>query len=639
MRNFRLLAAVCLLFTSILATAQVPTTISDQPYIGPITLSVDASAAPTKLFKAKLTIPVKAGENTFLYPKWIPGEHGPTGPVIDFTGLKFFAKGQPLSWRRDSLEMYAIHVDVPAGVNTIEATLDYTSPEEGGIYTGGATASDKLAVVSWNTLLLYPAGYDAYKITFNASVKIPDGWTLGTALPFANQSGQTYNFKPASLYTLVDSPIITGEYLKVVRLTNPANTPPVEMDIAADSRAALDFIPGAEDHLKQLPLEAVALFGATHYRDYHFLLSLSDHVAHFGLEHHESNDSRVPERSLAKDDAYKVMGSVIPHEYVHSWNGKYRRPVGLDTANYEQPMKGDLLWVYEGLTEYFGDMLMARTGLWTPERYRDNLAEIAATLDNRSGRTWRPLADTAISVQTLNNTRYAWTNWRRYVDYYDEGELIWLEADMAIRNLTKGQKSLDDFAHAFYGQPSLPAGEAPTFKPYTFDDLCNTLNQVAPYDWRKFFNDRLWSTAPHAPLGGVEASGWRLIYTDKPSDLLQGEEGERRYTDVGYSIGLIVREDGTISDSWFFKPALAAGITPGMKLIAVNGRKFTGEGLRTAIREAKGTQQPIELLVQNADYFHTYKLDYHEGEKYPLLQRNNNPDTLSDITRPHAAAR
>ncbi|MGZ4814226.1 MAG: M61 family metallopeptidase [Terriglobales bacterium] len=589
MRKLQAMAVVCFLFVSIFATAQVPTTISNQPYIGPITLSVDASAAQTKLFHAKETIPVRAGENTFLYPKWIPGEHGPTGPVVDLTGVKFFANGQPLSWRRDSLEMYAIHVDVPAGVNSIEATLDYTSPVANGIYTGGPTASDKLAVVSWNTLLLYPAGYDDHNITYNASLKVPDGWQIGTALPLGNQSGQTYNFKPSSLYTLVDSPVITGEYLRVLRLNNPAKTPPVEMDIAADSRAALDFLPGVDDHLKQLPMEAVALFGGTHYRDYHFLLSLSDHVAHFGLEHHESNDSRVPERTLSHDDAYKVLGGVIPHEYVHSWNGKYRRPVGLDTANYEQPMKGDLLWVYEGLTEYLGDVLMARTGLWTPERYRDNLAQLAAELANRSGRTWRPLADTAISVQTLNYAPFAWTNWRRTVDYYDEGELIWLEADMTIRQLTHGQKSFDDFAHLFYGQPSLTGEQPPTFKPYTFDDVVNTLNQVAPYDWRKFLNDRLWSTSPHAPLGGVEASGWKLVYDDKPGDLLVAQETERHYVDVSYSIGLLVREDGTIEDSFFFKPAFQAGITPGMKLIAVDGRKYTGEILRAAIREAKGS--------------------------------------------------
>jgi predicted metalloprotease with PDZ domain len=629
-------ALSCLLFTIVSAFAQVPATVSTQPYPGTIALAVDASAASTKLFHAEMTIPVKPGELTLLYPKWIPGEHGPTGPVIDFTGLKISANGQPLPWHRDDLEMYAIHVTVPTGVTSLDVKQDYTSPEEGGVYTGGATASDKLAVMSWNTLLLYPAGYAADKITYQASVKIPDGWDIGTALPLGPQNGNTYQFQPASLYTLIDSPVIMGEYLKVLRLSNPAGTPTVEMDIAADSRAALQFMPGVEDHLRQLPMEANALFGATHYRDYHFLLSLSDHVAHFGLEHHESNDSRIPERTLSHDDAYKTMGGVIPHEYVHSWNGKYRRPVGLDTPDYEQPMKGNLLWVYEGLTEYWGDVLMGRTGMWSPDMYRQELATVAAEMDQRAGRTWRPLEDTAISVQTLNNTRQAWTNWRRTVDYYDEGELIWLEADMTIRQLTKGQKSLDDFARVFYGQPSLPKDQAPMFKPYTFDELVKTLNEIAPFDWKKFFNDRLWSTSPHAPLGGIEASGWKLIYTDTPGDIWRTKEMERRSVDVSLSIGLIIQDTGIITDSFFFKPAANAGITPGMKLIAVNGRRFTDEVLRSAIKEAKTSKAPIELLVDNADYFKTYKLDYHEGEKYPLLQRNEKPDTLSDIIRPHA---
>ena len=636
MRQIRRMAVVCLALIAAAAFAQVPPVNPTQPYPGTITLTVDASAATNKLFHAKEEIPVKPGENTLLYPKWIPGEHGPTGTVVDLTGLKFFANGQRMEWRRDDEEMFAIHVNVPAGVTTLEATLDYTSPVAEGIYSGGPTASDKLAVVSWNTLLLYPAGYDIHNITYQASLKVPDGWQIGTALPLGPINGQTYTFKPSSLYTLVDSPVIMGEYLKVLRLSNPAGTPPVEMDIAADSRAALQFIPGTDDHLKQLPMEAVALFGATHYRDYHFLLSLSDHVAHFGLEHHESNDSRIPEHMLSDEGDYRALGSVIPHEYVHSWNGKYRRPIGLATPDFEQPMKGDLLWVYEGLTEYFGEVLMARTGMWTPERFRDRLAEVAAMLDNRSGRTWRPLADTAISVQTLNYAPDSWENWRRTVDYYEEGELIWLEADMKIRELTHGQKSFDDFAHLFYGQPSLPDNQAPTFKSYAFDDVVNGLNQVAPYDWAKFLNDRLWSTSPHAPLGGVEASGWRLIYTDKPSDLQSAREQERHYTDVSYSIGLKVGQDGTILDSFFFKPAFEAGITPGMKLIAVNGRRYMPDVLRTAIREGKGSQQAIELLIQNDDYFKTYKLDYHDGEKYPLLQRNQNQDALSDIIRPHA---
>ncbi|HWR16708.1 MAG TPA: hypothetical protein VN577_17920 [Terriglobales bacterium] len=628
-------AAFLLLVVSV-CSAQIQEPNSQQPYPGTIQLTVDASAAPTRLFHAKMSIPVKQGPMTLLYPKWIPGEHGPTGPVVDLTGLKITANGQPLAWRRDDVEMYAIHVDVPAGANSLDVALDYTSPVDQGIYTGGPTASAKMGVVSWNTLLLYPAGYRADQITYKPALKIPTGWKAGTALPLATQTGDTMDFKPASLYTLVDSPVIMGENFRTLRLTGAAENPPVQMHVAADSQDALKFSAETDQHLKNLPGEALALFGATHYRDYHFLLSLSDHVAHFGLEHHESNDTRIPERTMTSADYYRIMGSVIPHEYVHSWNGKYRRPAGLNTPDYEQPMKGELLWVYEGMTDYFGEILMPRTGLWTPDRYRENLALMAAELDNRSGRTWRPLVDTAVSVQTLNYAPRSWTDWRRTVDYYEEGNLIWLEADVTIRQLTKGQKSMDDFAHLFFGAPSLGANQIPAAKPYTFDDVVNTLNQVAPYDWKKFLNDRLTSTSPRAPLGGIEGGGWRLIYTDQIPAALRTKEDIQQYTDVSFSIGLQIKEDGTISDSWFTKPAAQAGIMPGMKLIAVNGRKFSPHILRTAIREAKGTQQPIELLIQNAEFFKTYKLDYHEGEKYPLLQRNEKPDVLTDIIKPHA---
>jgi predicted metalloprotease with PDZ domain len=632
---------VCLLLSALAAFAQLPQTMSQQPYPGIITVSVDASAAPTKLFHSKLTIPVKPGALTLLYPKWIPGEHGPTGPIIDLTGLKFSGNGQPIPWRRDDVEMYAIHLTVPDGVTTLEATLDYTSPAGAGIYTSGGTASDKLAVVSWNQLLLYPAGYRADQITCKADLKVPAGWQIGTALPMASGGGESFSFKPTSLYTLVDSPVITGANYRVLRLTPPGANPPVEMDMAGDSPASLRFSPELENHLRQIPAEALALFGGTHYRDYHFLFSMSDHVAHFGLEHHESNDTRVPERTMTDSEYYDSMSGVIPHEYVHSWNGKYRRPAGLNTPDYEEPMKGSLLWVYEGLTEYLGDVLMARSGMWTPDRYRQNLAIVAAELDNQSGRTWRPLLDTAVSVQTLNDAPKEWENWRRALDYYDEGELIWLEADMQIRQLTKGQKSFDDFAHAFYGQPSLGSSEVPGPKPYTFEDVVSTLNQVAPFDWAKFLNDRLTSTSPRAPLGGIENSGWRLVYTDQPPPVLKAHEATRQYVDVGYSLGLTLKsmsgEEGEIIDSYFGKPAANAGITPGMKVIAVNGRRYNEYVLHSAIKESKDTKEPIELLVQNSDYFKTYKLDYHDGERYPLLQRNEKPDTLSDIIKPHAS--
>ncbi len=606
----------------------------------PITIAVDASDAPRSMFHAKLTIPASPGPLTLYYPKWIPGEHMPSGPNMDLTGLKFTVNGQTVPWTRDTLDQFTFHLQLPAGTSALDVSLDYLSPvaRESG-FSAGSSASAQMAVVSWNQVLLYPKGFAATDLTYKASLKLPAGWKFGTPLPGATQTGDTVQFAPASLYTLVDSPVIMGEFLRVVPL-NPGQMPPAEMDIAADSAAALQMPSDVEQDYKNLVAEAVSLFGATHYRDYHFLLSLSDHVAHFGLEHHESNDSRTDERSLIDPTLRMLMAGLLPHEYVHSWNGKYRRPADLTTPDYEQPMQDDLLWVYEGLTSYLGEVLTARSGLLTPEQAHDALAAIAARLDHEPGRTWRPLQDTANDAPILYSAPPQWSNWRRGVDFYDESVLIWLEADTIIRQQTHGQKSLDDFCKLFHGAPSLPAGQVPFVKTYTFDDVVNAMNQVAPYDWRGFFRARLDSTAAHAPLGGIENSGWRVVYNDTESDVMKAADSARKMVDVRYSLGLLLRNDGEVIDSIFGMPAAQAGIVPGMTIIAVNGRRFTPEILHDAIKAAKGASQPLDLLAENSDYFKTYSLNYHDGEKYPHLERDNTkPDLLSDILKAHAAAR
>lgn len=604
---------------------------------GEITVAVDASDAPGRLFHSRLTIPVQPGPLTLFYPQWIPGEHGPTGPIADLTGLKFFANGERLQWRRDDVNMYAIHVNVPNGVTSLEATLDYTSPiEQETGFSEGSTASAQLALVSWNWTLLYPADYPADQITYRASIKLPAGWKHGTALPIALETGDTIQFKPASLYTLIDSPIISGHYFRLVRLTPPAATPTAEMDIAADSDAALQMPPQLETSYKNLVSEATTLFGATHYRDYHFLYSLSDHVAHFGLEHHESNDSRSYERTMINSDRGRLEAALLPHEYVHSWNGKYRRPAGLTTPDYETPMKGELLWVYEGLTNYLGEVLTARSGLLNLAQWREDLANSSAQLDLESGRTWRPLIDTAVAAQILYDAPTAWSNWRRSVDYYDEGTILWLWVDVIIRQQTHGGKSIDDFCKAFYGPPSLPLDQAPGPKPYTFDDVVSTLNQVAPYDWRKFFNDILWTTAPHAPVGGIEGSGWHIVYTDVKPDGIRAHEEIRHEINTLFSLGLQLSETGLVQDANLLMPAAKAGVMPGMQIIAVNGRAFNADSLHDALRASKTSKEPLELIVKNADYFTTVRIDYHGGERYPHLERNTQPDLLSDILKPHA---
>jgi predicted metalloprotease with PDZ domain len=592
-----------------------------------ITVFVDASEAPRKIFHAQLTIPATPGTLTLHYPQWIPGEHGPTGPIQDLAGLKFTANGQTLKWRRDLLDGYAFHIEVPAGATEVHASLDFISPtgKDEGIFTGGESATDKMAVLSWNTVLLYPAGFTSDELTYQASLRLPDGWKFGTPLPVASQSGAELKFNPVSLSMLVDSPVIAGEYLRVVAL---GENPRQEMDIAADSPADLDAPQDELDHYKTLTDQAFKLFGARHFRDYHFLYSLSNNVAHFGLEHHESNDSRSSERSMVDSYPRLLAAGLLPHEYVHSWNGKYRRPADLTTSDYEKPMQDDLLWVYEGLTSYLGDTLSARSGLRTPDQFRDNLAMLAARLDHVPGRTWRNLQDTADGVPSMQGAPGAWESWRRTVDYYDEDVLNWLWVDTIIREQTHGQKSMDDFCHLFHGGQSGP----PEVKTYTFDDVVNTLNQVAPYDWRGFWTERLTNHGPGAPLTGIERSGWKLVYDETPSELVKAFWEERDTVNAEYSIGLLLDREGKIVDTVEGMPAAKAGIGPGMRVVAVNGHRFSTDNLNGALKIGKNSADPLELLVENTDFYITYKLDYHGGERYPHLMRDESkPDVLSEI--------
>ncbi len=624
--------------------------------LAPISIAVDATDAPRKILHARLMIPVKPGPLTLFYPKWIPGEHGPTGPITDLAGLKFTAAGKTIAWRRDDVDMYAFHLEVPAGANELEVSLDFLLPASVEGFSSAASSDANLAVLSWNQVLLYPEGYGSDDLTYKASLRLPVGWKFGTALSPLPPNGltnpgepiHTFSFDPVSLTTLIDSPVIAGAHYRAIMLTDadvrarmsalPGGrpVPSFEIDMASDSEAALQMSPDQIGEYKQLVLETNALFGGHHYEHYHFLYTLSDNVAHFGLEHHESSDDRVAERTLLDEPLRKASADLLPHEFVHSWNGKYRRPAGLATADYQQPMKGDLLWVYEGLTEYLGSILAARSGLRTAEDQREHLATIAAYLDRYPGRTWRPLLDTAVAAQLLYNASQSWAAWRRGVDFYDEGELIWLEADTVIREQTKGARSLDDFCRRFHGAPSGP----PMVKPYTFDDVVNTMNEVVPYDWRTFFTTRLHSTDPHAPFGGLSNSGWRLVYTEVQNDYQKAFGEASKTTDLSYSLGIKLNEEGAIGDVVPGTPAFVAGLGPGMKIIGVGGSAFSVEAVREAIRAAKVSPAPIELLMQNGGSLKTYQINYHDGERYPHLARDaSRPDLLQQIIKPLQARR
>jgi predicted metalloprotease with PDZ domain len=616
----------------------------------PVQIHVDATDAPRRIFHVKMTLSANPGPMTLLYPQWIPGEHGPTGPVVNLVNLKIEAEGRAIPWKRDSVNMFGFAIDVPAGAPELQIAFDYVAPPESGGFTSGSSTTSELAVLNWNQLLLYPKAADADSIQFQASLKVPSGWRYGTALPIQRESGNDIEFKPASLTTLVDSPLSAGAHYRTIDLggdlgadSDDASGIPHYLHLAADSDRALELRPEVIDEYKNLVKETGALFGSRHYRRYDFLFTLSDHVAHFGLEHHESSDDRTDERTLIDPEIQRVEAALLPHEFTHSWNGKYRRPIGLTNGGrdggYDMPMKGDLLWVYEGLTEYLGEILTQRSGLRTAEDFHESLAATAADLDNKFGRTWRPLEDTAIAAQLLYYTGQDYDNIRRDVDYYPEGTLIWLDADTTIRQLSNGAKSLDDFCRAFYGGPGAAQsmGGAPALKPYTFEDLVAALNAIQPYDWASFFNSRLNSTDARAPLGGIEHGGWKLTFDTVRSDFWKALEAQHKWTDLSYSIGLKVYEDGGIADVQYGGPAQKAGIAPSTKLIAVNNRQFTPGVLRDAIARSANDSKPIELLIKTGEYYEVHRVEYYGGERYPHLTRDASaPDLLSEITAPHA---
>jgi predicted metalloprotease with PDZ domain len=595
-----------------------------------LTLAVDASEAPRRILHARMSIPAASGPLVLRYPKWIPGEHGPTGPIVDVAGLVIRAGGKPIAWQRDDVDLYAIRLVVPTGASAIEVAFDYLAPAERDAYSSGGSTTAQLVALEWNLVVLYPDGVSQRELVVAPKLTLPHGWKFGSALETAKQSGDSVEFKPVTLETLVDSPVVAGAFFRSIALDTGV-TPAHVLDIVADSESDLAIEPAHLDAIKRLVVEGGALFGARHYARYHFLLTLSEKVAHFGLEHHQSSDNRTRERFLVDPTARTLSSTLLPHEFVHSWNGKFRRPIGLAVDGFDKPMKGELLWVYEGLTSYLGWVLAARSGLQAPEWSRDEMAATAASMDTRAGRAWRPLEDTAIAAQILHRSAPEWQSWRRASDYYPEGVLLWLDADVTIRQRSGGSKSLDDFCRAFFGGPNHGA----EVKPYSLDDVIATLDGVVAYDWRAFFRARVDEVAAKPPLGGLAAGGWRLAYSEAPNLRLAAMAKGDKLHNFTYSLGFNLHDEGVeavVVDVLPQSPAAKAGMAPAMRLMAVNGRKLGKETLADALRLRRA---PLELLVLNADYYKTVQLDYHGGERYPHLERESGkPDLLQQIARP-----
>ena len=594
-----------------------------------IILKVDATDTPKHLLHTSESIETEGGPVTLYFPRWIPGYHDPTGPVVDMAGLFIKAEGKIIQWRRDPVVMNAIHCDVPEGAKALDVNFDFILPPEIPGPANAAASTTKLLILEWNHVLLYPEEIRPDSITVFTEITLPDGWKYFTALRQDKKEGNNIYFNPVSLTNLIDSPLLTGEYTRQINIT-PLSGVPHFLDLVSDDPATLNMSENRIRDYKHLVTEANALFGTHHYNQYDFLCTLSDNVYHQGLEHHQSSDDRMPERTYVDSTIFLDNASLLAHEYTHSWNGKFRRPIGLATGNYSSPMKGNLLWVYEGLTQYLGKVLAARSGLFTPEQYRNDLANIAAFMDHRPGLSWRPLQDAADEAQLLYYTRDDYDSWRGSVDFYSLGDLIWLDVDATIRQLSNNKKSLDNFCKIFHGGEN----NGPEVRPYDFEDVVSTLSEVVKYDWKDFFQKKL-TALNHPPLEGIEKSGWRLVYKDEPNEMQKVNEEVSQSINLFYSIGFIVDFNGKVQDVLKGSPADKSGMSPDINIIAVNGRKFSREIIHEAIKTAKENYTPIEFIIANGDFYSVVKVEYYGGEKYPYLERDNSvPDLLTAIIMP-----
>ena len=639
-----ILAAVCLTFTSAtcgqnaggpqpVPSAPVVPAPVDKPYAGTVSLIVDLTNVNDRVLNVHETIPVKPGEITLLYPEWLPGTHSPSNPVANMAGLVATADGRRVSWLRDRVNTWAFHIDVPKGATTLELNFQYlapVNPQQGRIST-------KIADVTWNSVLLYPAGYFARRMQFAVELRLPEGWKFATSLEVKSQNGNVVQFKDTALNTLIDSPVYAGvNYKRVDLSTGPDN--PVYLDVFADKPEQLEITPEELQYHKNLVIQAQKLFNSRHYDHYDFLFSLSDTVGGKGLEHHQSSEDGT--RANYFTDWLAGVGgrALLPHEYAHSWNGKFRRPADLWTANFNEPMQNDLLWVYEGLTDYYGNVLTARSGMRTPEQTRDVLAQIAANFEISPGRTWRSLEDTTNQpiISSHGATPQSWPSWQRSYDYYPESDLIWLDADTIIRERSNGRKSLDDFAKLFFG---INNGSYVTV-PYTLEDLVKALNTVQPYDWAEFFRARVYEVSPQVPMNGITQGGYRLVYNDNEPEWMRHMDPSRG-TSFATSLGFALKgEDGDrsangVANVWWDSPAFKAGMTPEMQLQGVNDQTFSLSNLREALLAAEKSNAPIKLLVKRDKEFLTLNVDYHGGLRYPHLERvESMPDRLDEILAP-----
>ncbi|WP_312518141.1 peptidase M61 [Massilia sp.] len=607
-------AAAATLAAPVAAPGSAVPAVGKAAYPGTIALHVDASNLSQQVFRMRLSMPARPGPMTLLYPQWAPGNHGPNIPLTQLAGLKFSAGGKPVEWTRDPVNVYAFHVNVPQGAATLEAEYQFLSPLDTS--QGRITMTDDILGVQWQSVALYPAGYDARRITVQPTLTLPKDWQFASALEVEGRTGDEVRFKPHDFDTLVDSPLFAGRHFKRIDLA-PGAKVPVMLNVVADNAENLEAKPEQIALHRAMVDQAIKLFGSTHYKHYDFLFAISDEFGGIGREHHQSSENGVKLGYFTEWNRNEAGRELLPHEFVHSWNGKFRRPAGQDVPNFNTPLQNELLWVYEGQTQFWGKVLAARSGLVSQSHARDALAIDAARYDNTQGRDWRAMQDT-VNDPIINGRRpIGWGNWQRSEDYYTEGMLIWLDVDTRIRELSGEKRSLEDFARGFFGVEN---GRVDALY-YSFNDVVAALNKVQKFDWAPFLRTRLDGHGPGAPLDGLARAGWKLVYTDTPSDAGRAAEERSKSADFTYSLGFSVRADGGVTGVIWDGVGFRAGLAANTTIVAVNNRVYKGEVLKAAVRDAKDGKGPIELLVKKGNNLRTISLDYKDGLRYPRLER------------------
>jgi predicted metalloprotease with PDZ domain len=617
------------------ATAPITPLIApkDRAYAGEIQLKVDAGDTSHRVMRVHESLSGVGPDTVLLYPKWLPGTHAPEGTIDRLGGIRITANGAPVTWKRDPVDVFALRLNLKPGTHAIDIDFDYLSPTTAKV--GAMEMSRDLLLIEWNEVVFYPAGYFARQIPVQVQLTLPADWQFGSALETASADHAQTSFKRTTLETLIDSPVYAGRYASRLDL-DPGAAVPVHMDLFADRPELLDVKPEQLQAYRNLVRQAYKLYGSHHYNHYDFLYSLSDQIQQNGLEHHQSSEDGTDPDSFTKWDKEAFARDLLPHEFTHSWNGKFRRPADLWTPNYNVPMQNSLLWVYEGQTEYWGHVLAARSGLRTPQQTLDQFAITAAHYEVQKGRRWRPLQDTT-NDEIINPRRpQSWLDWQRFEDYYSESALIWLDADTWIREHSKGARSLDDFARAFFG---INDGSFSVVT-YTFEDIVKALNAVEPNDWSAFLRTRLDAVGKPVPEDGFHRGGYKLVYTDKPSDYQSATEDQRKRIDLLSSIGIEIDDKdsgkpGTLSQVIWDSPAFKARLAEGAQILAINGIAYDPDVLKDAIRAAHGKQAPIELIVKIGDRYLVANLDYHDGLRYPHLERDAaEPARLDEILAP-----